>query len=412
MSSHPALTRPAPAAARDGSRLDCGPTVTVKPNSFTIAFGARAVLSFDLEGRLYVAFVDGRTFRRGVSGDLLAKGRYGAGRPDRWSRPCDEDERLAVYRVVHELTAEALGALAVRGTAVVDGDPGVARQLLARAIEWGPERLEAERGRFRAIYRPVGIVPPDRYLAIVMQATEGCAWNRCAFCSFYRTERYRVKSPEEFRDHARAVRRFLGDGLGLRRSIFLGEANALGAPTRRLLNLLAVVREEFPDQRDVHAFMDMFTSVKPVDELAALRSGGLTRVTVGLETACEPLLTFIRKPSSAAAAVRAIERLKAAGINVSLVVLLGLGGVRFFDDHVHETVRLLNTLPLGDGDIVYFSPLVSRSGADYFERARASGLGVLTTDETRLQEAMIRDGLRFSGPPPKLARYDVREFVY
>jgi len=34
--------------------------------------------------------------------------------------------------------------------------------------------------------KPVGILPPDQYMAVVLQAAEGCAFNTCTFCDFYR----------------------------------------------------------------------------------------------------------------------------------------------------------------------------------------------------------------------------------
>ena len=46
------------------------------------------------------------------------------------------------------------------------------------------------------VYSPVGILPPDQYLALVVQATRGCAFNTCTFCDLYR-DGYRVKSAAE-----------------------------------------------------------------------------------------------------------------------------------------------------------------------------------------------------------------------
>jgi radical SAM superfamily enzyme YgiQ (UPF0313 family) len=389
------------------------PSIAVKPGSIALSIGTGTVLAFDLEGRLYSAYLGGRTFRRGLSGRVVEKGRFpGAGRGERWSRPCDIEERLALYRKVCSLVEEVRAHHRRDGARLVHGERERATVLLSRVLAWTPERLEADRGRFSAVYGDVGILPPDQYLAVVLQATRGCAWNRCTFCPFYRDQRYRVKTREEFLAHIRAVSDLLGEGVRLRRSIFLGDANAIGAPLPRLLTFLDMAREAFPRQRGVHAFMDLFTAKKAVEEYRQLGARGLKRVIVGLETGCDELLAFVRKPGSAGEAAEAVRDLKTAGINVGVVVLLGLGAVRYFDDHARETIRILNAMGLSAGDIIYFSPLLDLPGAEYGEQAQAEGIGRLDPDEVRAQEAMIRRGLEFSGPPPRLARYDVREFLY
>lgn len=389
------------------------PALMVKPGSFVLAFGTDAVLSFDLEGRLYAAFLRGRTFRRGLGGTVLEKGRSpGAGRGQRWCRPLDAGDRRALYGTVRALAEAALAAVRRGDARVTGGGRERARTLLERAAAWTPERLERERERFRAVYGRVGVIPPDQYLAVVVQATQGCAWNRCTFCAFYRGQTFRIRSPEEFRAHCRAVRDLLGEGLSLRRSVFLGEASAMTVPFPRLAGFLDIVREEFPAQREVHTFMDLFTARKSADELAALAARGLRRVVIGLETGCDPLLALVRKPATAAQALAAVRSLKTAGISVALVVLLGLGGPAWWAAHVRDTAAVLNAMGLGAGDIIYFSPLTEQPDAEYFREARARGLRPLTAGEMREQEAAIRALLHFRDGRPALARYDIRELIY
>jgi hypothetical protein len=100
--------------------------------------------------------------------------------------------------------------------ASASGDP---RLSVLRAWDCA-ERLEADAARFARIYRPVSILPPDQYLALVIQATEGCSYNRCTFCDFYRDRPFRIKSAVELRHTLREVVDFFGEAMGLRGRCF------------------------------------------------------------------------------------------------------------------------------------------------------------------------------------------------
>ena len=109
--------------------------------------------------------------------------------------------------------------------------------------QWDGAALDKDRQRFEEIYTPIGILPPDQYLALVLQATHGCSHNACTFCTFYRGIDFSIKSPDAFRSHVAAVIDFFGPALSMRRSIFLADANALVISMPRLVALLDVLSE-------------------------------------------------------------------------------------------------------------------------------------------------------------------------
>ena len=386
-------------------------TISIKPGALSVMFGTHEVLTYDRGGRLWVLTRDGRTYKRGLNGHVIEK--YHA------------DNGLIRRRVGGAEAAELIDSAAARMASLRDA---LAKEAATRAAANGAlEELltiiecasyfnaaahVADRKAFEQVYDPVGILPPDQYMAVVAQATEGCSFNTCTFCDFYRGRRFRIKSPDEFRVHTRAVRAFLGDSILLRRSIFLGEANALAAPTRRLEAFMQIAREEIGDL-PIHAFLDGFTgSRKTASEYARLGMLGLKRVSIGMESGHDPLLTFVQKPSSAADIVATVTELKQAGIAVSVIVLVGLGGDRFAAGHVADTVALLNRLPLGSGDIVYFSTLSERANAPYADQIRAAGIRPLNDAELREQRQAIVERLNFSSPGPQIATYDIHEFIY
>ncbi len=358
---------------------------------------------FDAEGRWTRAVLDGRTYLRGLDGRVLL--RFGANGDE----PLAPAERLAVHGAVHAFVAAAAHA----------GGP---EALTAAAATWTAERLEAESERFLEAYRPVGIVPPDRYRSLIIQATVGCAWNGCLFCSLYRKQPARVKSLAELAEHIARVKAFVGLGVARRRGIFLGEANALATPQPVLVAMLEhlaaalpeLVRADHADPRPgggVASFIDAFTDTdKDAAEYAELRTRGLRRVFLGVESGDEDVLAFLRKPATRAGVLSTVRALKAGGLSVGVILLVGAGGTRRSATHVAESASLVGAMPLDESDVVYLSALVTEAGGRFDREAARSGLALLGPEALRREEAELRERLR--GTRAQVARYDVRRFVY
>jgi len=376
-------------------------TVRIRPQVINLLVGDEAPsYSFDRAGRLIGAFVSGRNYRRGLDNRVLEK----------WSGPDGLRQRRWLDAGAAQTLLIGIYDLAGRAAAQID-DPRLA---VLRGWDW--PALQADADRFAQVDRPVSILPPDQYLALVVQATEGCSYNRCTFCDFYRDRPFRVKGPAELWAHIEAVRAFFGPAIALRKSLFLADANALVAPMPRIRGWLDVIdAARLLPRAGIYSFIDAFdVGRKTPADWAELAARGVRRVYSGMETGDDALLRFLRKPGSASDAVDAVVRLKGAGVAVSVIVMTGIGGDRFAAAHVYGTIRALSEMPLVAGDIVYFSPFVNRPSSEYGRLAIEAGIRPLSAAEIADQEAAIRAGLRFHDPahPPQCARYDIREFVY
>jgi radical SAM superfamily enzyme YgiQ (UPF0313 family) len=398
---------------------------SLKDNALSLAAGNDWIAAWDLGGRLYSLWKHGHTYRRGLNGRVLHKWTDEADRTSaRYASPYDARSRTHLDdgeadTVVDEAASRLrawIDAVERRPSEWRDrsgASPGAtALALFRRCAAFDSPAARADAARFAAVFSPVGILPPDQYLSIVLQATEGCSFGTCTFCDLYH-ERYRVKPAPEFADHAAAVRDYLGESALLRgRSVFLGAANALAVPMPRLLEFLSTIAAVF-GPRPVHAFLDGFAGLhKSSADYALLRERGLRKVYVGLESGHDPLLAFVRKPATSAQAVATVRALKLAGVSVGVIVMAGLGGRRFSDGHVADTIAVLNDMALDDGDLLYFSDLVEVPATSYPQLAAEADVRPLSLDARLAQIAAIRAGLRFPAAPPRVARYDVREFVY
>ena len=392
--------------------------LSIRRECLTISIGEpdhAHVISYDRAGRLWTAFLDGISYRRGLDGRIVARWRNTEGERERhWLSAA---QAVAVEERIWQTATALYSAIRSGDASLITPLPQEGYVLLERAAAFDVTHSAEDARRFSQVYKPIGILPPDQYMAVVLQATEGCSFNTCTFCHFYKGRPFRIKQPAEFRSHALAVRQFLGEGLSLRRSIFLGDANALVIPMPRLLPLLDVVHEVYDVAAlgGIYAFLDAFSGEKKSpQDYATLYERGLRRVYIGLESGNADLLAFLKKPGTPQDAVQTVRALKSAGVAVGVIVLLGAGGKQYAEAHVRDTIKVLNAMSLGSGDILYFSQLIVSAEMAYAQDAFRAGLEPLTQAECRAQGEAIARGLHFrpDAGAPRISRYDIREFVY
>lgn len=409
-------------------------TINTRREATVIMVDTQTMFTFDAAGRLVGAFDAGRTLRRSLANDILEK--QGG---EKWGLAARQRRLLAPAEVqAVEERAYDIAAAAVQGAAehpVPTSEWQAVQAALATIGGYSHARLEAERTIYQRIYKPITILPPDQYLALYLQATEGCSYDACSFCGFYRDRRFHMKSLAEFSDHMAEVSAFLGASLTLRRSVFLGDANALMMPQANLLPLLEAVQASFPillagltpPQRrawqaehpvsfqGIYSFIDAFsTRRKTAANYADMAARGLRRAYVGLETGDPALLRFLGKPNSPQQAADLVCSLKAGGVAAGIIILIGAGGTEFAAEHVQATVQLINTLPLDQHDVIYFSELLDYPGSTYTQHATAAHLHPLDSPARQAQIQKMRTGFVFHDPQhaPKISYYDIREFLY
>lgn len=369
--------------------------------------------SFDPEGRFMTGFFDGVNYRRSLKSDILMK--YFADSPFKTCRfLAPEENQQLIDNVLQRVRY-------IRSTIKAEDDLAL---WLDAILAWNFARLQDERATFDAIYRPISILPPDQYLSVVLQAAEGCSWNKCTFCSFYRDRTFRIKSPQAFRQHIQQVKQFLGRAVGLRKSIFLADANALIISQSRLIELLKIVHEEFPinesrpgeDYRlkGIYSFLDIVGAErKTLADYQELREYGVKRIYIGLETGDNDLFKLLNKPGSPSDCIEAVQTIKAAGINIGVILLAGAGGARFATQHVQQSLNALAAMPLGVGDIVYVSPLVIAPDDDYVTQMNDLGIPALDQPAVLQQVETIKANVkRVQAGGPKVALYHIEEFIY
>lgn len=395
-----------------------GMFMSIKPGAFSISLSHNEVVTYDAEGRLIYAYVDNRGYRRGLDNTVLEKF-HTSGTPYIRRRFLNENEKRQLIETLrkrmetHILPELSGGSVKVFCDTSYDGDD--VSKLVERVIETDYEKLVQDGKRFYEIYTPIGILPPDQYLALVVQVTHGCNWNKCIFCDFYERIKFRIKPEEELKNHIRAVLSFIGKALPLRRRVFLSDANALVIPETSALNVLDLLNEELrsyhPAFMGYYSFVDAFTGTRKSKEFwHEAKVKGLKRIYIGLETGNAELIEHLNKPGGPDEVFKLVSNAKSAGLSVGIIVMVGIGGDKYRYVHFRDTVKFIKNLPLGPEDIVYLSRFRIPERESYSEWQRERGVNPLAALE--IENEMIRFRGALHGYPFRVTNYSIEEFIY
>jgi len=187
-----------------------------------------------------------------------------------------------------------------------------------------------------SVYRP-----PSEARSLIVQVTYGCSHNTCAFCSMYKAKKFELRPMAEILedfDMARQAYSKVG-------RIFLADGDALIRPAADLERILEYIAAKFPECERVTCYASPSSIHKRTpEELKRLRERNLTMVYMGLESGCDEVLKKMRKGHTAADIVAAGQKINAAGIELSVTAISGLGGVELWREHAMDTAAALSAM--------------------------------------------------------------------
>ena len=184
--------------------------------------------------------------------------------------------------------------------------------------------------------------PPSEAESLILPVTDGCSWNECTFCEMYTApqKKFRARDEAEVLESIRLTGERYGDQV---RRVFLADGDATVLPTRRLLAILDAIRSYLPAVRRISSYCLPRNlrkkSQAEVDELAA---AGLAMVYVGAESGDDQVLAAVHKGETFETTREALDKLGAAGITRSVMILNGLGGKAYSRQHAANSARLAN----------------------------------------------------------------------
>src|SRR4030067_1969862 len=204
--------------------------------------------------------------------------------------------------------------------------------------------------------------PPSEAYSLLLRVTRGCPWNKCLFCSMYKDIPFERRPLEEIKEDIEQAARLYGESA---RTAFIGDSNSLVTKTELLSEVLRSLYASFPRLERVTSYARAQTiAKKDLDDLKQLRKAGLVRLHVGLETGDAETLEFIQKGATPEEMIEAGLRAWGAGFELSLYILLGIGGIRRWKEHADGTARVLNKI---DPHFIRVRNLVPQPGSPLHE---------------------------------------------
>mgnify|MGYP001818748150 FL=1 len=221
------------------------------------------------------------------------------------------------------------------------------------------------------------IRPPSESESLLIRITRNCPWNRCTFCPVYKDVNFSLRPVEHVLNDIDTVKsyvdaiveakrtgtRYYGDFLkegledevalhaayhfvaGGMRSIFLQDGNSLIIKPEDIITILRHLQLSFPMVERITSYARSHTIARISDEnLEKMAQAGLNRIHIGMESGSDWVLKMVRKGVDKATQIKAGQKVKRAGIELSEYFMPGLGGDALSREHALESADALNQI--------------------------------------------------------------------
>lgn len=233
------------------------------------------------------------------------------------------------------------------------------------------------------IYRP-----PGEWKSYLLQTTMGCSNNTCTFCGMYLDKKFHIRPMADILEDIRMAKAYYGDV----ERVFLCDGDAIIMRTQELLTILEALYRTFPSLQRVTTYAGpRSTLAKTPEELRTLREAGLTRAYLGVETGCDALLKQVKKGVDAAQMLEAGVRLREAGMDLWVMVILGLAGTgEPSRRHMLDTAAMMNEMKPRHLSAL---TLTLDPGTELYQDYRAGRFHPITPRESLLEARLLLENL-------------------
>jgi len=183
--------------------------------------------------------------------------------------------------------------------------------------------------------------PPGEARSVILQATIGCSWNKCAFCEMYTSKQFRARRFDEMKPE---IKKLAQAYRGVKK-VFLADGNAFVLSAKKMLPILDEINGQFGKLQRISAYaLPKDIQNKTEEELKEIRKRGLKLLYIGIESGDDELLQLSNKGETFNSTVDGIQKAHNAGIDTSIMIINGLGGRKYSKQHALHSAEIINQL--------------------------------------------------------------------
>ena len=233
--------------------------------------------------------------------------------------------------------------------------------------------------------------PPSEADALILQVEIGCANNDCTFCYSYKNKKLRFRSIEEIKIDIEDTKPYANRI----RKVFLADGDALVIKTENLLKILELLYKSYPNLWRVGIYATALNVFKKTDdELKKLKDAGLGIIYLGIESGDDIILKRVKKNINSEQMIEACKRVLKIGFELSVTIIIGLGGKDRTRENAIETARVLNKIdaPTYIGALTLMIP----QGTPLFEEYLAEEFEPLQNLEILKEMRLLIENINFT----------------
>jgi radical SAM superfamily enzyme YgiQ (UPF0313 family) len=183
--------------------------------------------------------------------------------------------------------------------------------------------------------------PPAEAESLILRVADGCPWNGCTFCGMYKGVKYVFQGLEKTECEFSKSWKNWPDA----RRIFLADGDVMHLDFQTLETMLLSLNEKFQSLARVSVYANGNSILaKTDDELRRLKDLKLHTLYMGLESGDNETLRAVNKRETAEEMIEAGRRAQAAGLRMSVMVLIGLTGKERSLEHARATAQVVSRM--------------------------------------------------------------------
>ncbi|MCH4156476.1 MAG: radical SAM protein [Muribaculaceae bacterium] len=238
--------------------------------------------------------------------------------------------------------------------------------------------------------------PPFEADSLLIEVTSGCSHNACSFCTMYKGVQFRIAPMKQIEHDIQEAGYYRSSA----KRIFLTGADPFVLSAGKLKEIAEKINDAFPKVETIA----MYASVKNIigktdDELKELRALKVNELNIGIESGMDEVLHHLNKGFTLEEARTQLKRLRMAGIDFSLNIILGAAGSEKWRENAIANAAILNEL---QPYLIFLATLHVDAGSPLFDELNSgkfteNTLGQNLREELEMLKRLELDNTVFFG---------------